>query len=114
MKYRWDRELKTLFGGAIRAEEGGAPQTMRDIAMTALLNGDIRQLGSIEDFKKRYELIKKLKKADEATEFTTKEAELIKQCLIKVPNIAVLVVGIMDELLDGKEPEEEEEEGSEG
>jgi hypothetical protein len=94
-------ELKTLTGELIKFAGDGKAQTLKDVALFAVLSADADKLDGPAKYQ-RYEFAKKIQDAEGDLECTVEEVTMIKDCIGKVPNFGIVVVGAAYDILEGK------------
>ena len=95
-----DNELLALNGEPIDFGDG-KKQTLRDVAIFAVLSAEAETLEGPAKYK-RYELAKKLKEAKSTDDLVSEEITEIKVCIGKVPMFGVVTVGSAYDALEGK------------
>ena len=111
MKLKMDTELNALDGTPIMLVPNGPPQTLRSLAQLAALAAGGDKLDGAKKFE-RYEFAKKIRDADDETEWTIDELKLMKDCIGdqelmqdmrgQKKGLPIVVVGTAYEAIEGK------------
>ena len=96
-----DEPLKSFEGTEIRFAGEEKPQTLRALLIHSVLTGGADKLDGVQKYE-RYEFAKRLKDADNETDWTIEDLKTLKDAVGLVQMFGVIVVGALFDALEGK------------